>query len=184
MNEQSTDAVRDQLIALLPNLRAFANSLCRNADQADDLVQQTLLKAWDKLGSFNAGTNLKAWLFAILRNTFLSELRRKKFEADDPTGDLQMSLSSRGGQHGHMDLMDFADAFERLPVDQREALILVGAEGLSYDEAALVCGCAIGTIKSRINRGRVKLCELMGVDGAQDFGPDKMDQAQKAVSAS
>jgi RNA polymerase sigma-70 factor, ECF subfamily len=81
-------------------------------------------------------------------------------------------------------MMDFAEAFERLPVDQREALILVGAEGLSYDEAALVCGCAIGTIKSRINRGRVKLCELMGVEGAQDFGPDKLDQGQKAVSAS
>lgn len=183
MSEEGPELIQKQLVALLPNLRAFANSLCRNSDQADDLVQQTLLKAWDKLDSFNAGTNLKAWLFAILRNTFLSELRRKKFEADDPTGDLQLSLSSRGGQHGHMDLMDFSDAFERLPVDQREALILVGAEGLSYDEAALVCGCAIGTIKSRINRGRTKLCELMGVAGAQDFGPDKLDHGQKTVSA-
>jgi RNA polymerase sigma-70 factor, ECF subfamily len=176
MTEQSTDALRDQMIALLPNLRAFAGSLCRNSDYADDLVQQTLLKAWNKLASFHAGTNLKAWLFAILRNTFLSDVRRNKYAVADPTGKIQTSLSSREGQQSHMDLMDFSDAFERIPLEQREALILVVAERLSYDEVSIMCGCAIGTIKSRINRGRARLCELMGIEGARDFGPDWMEQ--------
>jgi RNA polymerase sigma-70 factor (ECF subfamily) len=172
------------LLELVPNLRAFANSLSRNPDHADDLVQQTLLKAWRSKHTFHEGSNLKAWLFAILRNTFLTEVRRRKFETDDPDEELQNALISRGGQQAHMDLLDFEVALAKLPREQREVLILVGAEGVSYDEAALICGCAIGTIKSRMNRAREKLCELMGVDGAQDFGPDKSDLGENIVSAS
>jgi RNA polymerase sigma-70 factor (ECF subfamily) len=173
-----------RLLELLPNLRAFANSLCRDADYADDLVQQTLLKAWKSRYSFHEGSNLKAWLFAILRNTFLTELRKRKYEAEDPDDELQHSLISRGGQQAHMDMLDFELALSKLPQEQREVLILVGAEGVSYDEAALICGCAIGTIKSRMSRARERLCELMGVGGAADFGPDKSDLGQNTVATS
>ena len=173
-----------RLLDLLPNLRAFANSLCKDPDYADDLVQQTLLKAWKGRHSFHEGSNLKAWLFAILRNTFLTELRKRKYETEDPDEELQGSLTSRGGQQAHMDMLDFERALAKLPQEQREVLILVGAEGVSYDDAALICGCAIGTIKSRMNRAREKLCELMEVGGAEDFGPDKADLTQNTVAAS
>jgi RNA polymerase sigma-70 factor (ECF subfamily) len=182
-SEQNPDW-RTRLLELLPNLHAFANSLCKNPDYADDLVQQTLLKAWKSRHTFHEGSNLKAWLFAILRNTFLTELRKKKYEAEDPDEQLQNSLTSRGGQQAHMDMLDFEVALSKLPKEQREVLILVGAEGVSYDEAALICGCAIGTIKSRMNRARERLCELMGVDGAEDFGPDKSDLGQNTVATS
>jgi RNA polymerase sigma-70 factor (ECF subfamily) len=172
------DQIHHQFMALVPNLRAFARSLCHNADYADDLVQLTLLKAWNHRAKFVEGTNLKAWLFAILRNSYLSEIRKKKYEVDDKDGDLAEELGVRGAQIGHMDLMDFSRAFEKLSREQREVVILIGAEGLSYDEVALMCGCAIGTIKSRVNRARAKLCELMGVEGAADFGPDQREQAR------
>ena len=169
-------------MALIPNLRAFANSLCRNSDYADDLVQQTLLKAWKSRATFHQDSNLKAWLFAILRNTFLTEFRRKKYETEDPDEELQASLVSRGGQQARMDMLDFEVALTKLSQEQREVLILVGAEGVSYEEAALICGCAVGTIKSRMNRARERLCELMGVDGAGDFGPDKADLGQFSMA--
>jgi len=128
--------------------------------------------------------NLKAWLFAILRNTFLTELRKRKYEAEGPDDELQNSLTSRGGQQAHMDMLDFELALSKLPQEQREVLILVGAEGVSYDEAALICGCAVGTIKSRMSRARERLCELMGVVGAEEFGPDKADLGQNTVATS
>ncbi|MEQ1669336.1 MAG: sigma-70 family RNA polymerase sigma factor [Hyphomicrobium sp.] len=166
----------DQLAALVPNLRAFARSLCGNPHQADDLVQETLVKAWKHQTSFTPGSNLKAWLFAILRNTFLSERRKHKYEVEDQDGILAGQLSVNGAQSGHMDMIDFEKAFAQLPDEQREALVLIGAEGFSYEEAALMCGCAVGTVKSRVNRARVKLCELMGVQGAADFGTEPFPQ--------
>lgn len=162
----------EELAALVPNLRAFGKSLCGNADYADDLVQETLIKAWKNRSSFAEGSNLKAWLFTILRNTFLSDRRKRKFEVEDPEGILAGKLSTHGAQSGHMDFLDFAEAFEKLPDDQREALVLIGAEGFSYEEAALMCGCAVGTIKSRVNRARNKLLELMALDEASDLDPD------------
>jgi RNA polymerase sigma-70 factor, ECF subfamily len=160
----STDgsSLQHELAVLVPNLRAFARTLCGNADQADDLVQETLVKAWKNRASFAPGTNLKAWLFTILRNTFLSERRKRKFEVHDSEGKLAQQLSVKGAQSGHMDLLDFSKAFAKLPEEQREALILVGAEGFAYEEAAAMCNCAVGTIKSRVNRARVKLTELLG----------------------
>jgi len=164
--------LQKELTQLVPNLRAFARSLCGNADQADDLVQETLVKAWRSRASFAPGSNLKAWLFTILRNTFLSERRKRKYEVHDTDGKLAMQLSVKGNQAGHMDLLDFAKAFATLPEEQREALILVGAEGFAYEDAALMCGCAVGTIKSRVNRARVKLAELLGVTDAGDLISD------------
>lgn len=174
MTDPTTAPLKDQLAALIPNLRAFAKSLCANADQADDLVQDTLVKAWKSQASFQTGTNLKAWLFTILRNTYLSERRKRRREIEDADGKLSMQMSVHAGQSGHMDFLDFEKAFSQLAEDQREALVLIGAEGFSYEEAAEMCGCAVGTIKSRVNRARNKLCELMGVSGAVDFGPDAL----------
>jgi len=164
--------LQKELAQLVPNLRAFARSLCGNADQADDLVQETLVKAWRSRKSFAPGSNLKAWLFTILRNTFLSERRKRKYEVHDTDGKLAMQLSVKGNQSGHMDLLDFSKAFATLPEEQREALILVGAEGFAYEDAALMCGCAVGTIKSRVNRARVKLAELLGVTDAGELISD------------
>jgi RNA polymerase sigma-70 factor, ECF subfamily len=164
--------LQQQLIAAVPNLRAFAISLCRDVDRADDLVQETLIKAWKNLASFAEGTNFKAWLFTILRNTYLSERRKAKREIQDTDGEFASRLAVHGEQLGHMDLQDFKKALETLSDDQKEALILVGAEGFSYEEVAEICGCAVGTIKSRVNRARVRLGELLSVQGAADYGPE------------
>jgi RNA polymerase sigma-70 factor, ECF subfamily len=160
------------LLALIPSLRAFAFSLCGNHDRADDLVQETLLKAWSHLDSFQAGTNLRAWLFTILRNTFFSEMRKRRRESEDADGKGVDSLSVAPAQQGHVDMQDLHKALDLLPPHQREALILVGAAGMSYEEVAEIAKCAVGTVKSRVNRARSRLAELLGVDGAEAFGPD------------
>ncbi len=176
-------ALRAEFMAAIPNLRAFAMSLCGDATRSDDLVQETLVKAWDKLSSFNEGTNLKAWLFTILRNIFFSEHRRRRREIEDADGNLSANLAVHPEQPGHMDFIDFRAALLKLPHDQREALILVGAEGFSYEEAAAISGCAIGTIKSRVNRARGRLIDLLGVDGAVDYGPDTKTEAASSGGA-
>ncbi|MDX2288172.1 MAG: sigma-70 family RNA polymerase sigma factor [Hyphomicrobiaceae bacterium] len=173
MSALPQDHMQRELAALIPNLRAFARSLCGAPDRADDLVQETLVKAWKYQAQFAAGSNLKAWLFTILRNAYLSERRKRKFEVEDVDGVLAESLSVRGEQLGHMDFLDFQHAFARLPAEQKEALVLIGAEGFSYEEAALTCGCAVGTVKSRVNRARAKLAELMGVDSAADLDAEE-----------
>jgi RNA polymerase sigma-70 factor, ECF subfamily len=162
--------LREALLALIPNLRAFGVSLCGDVDRADDLVQETLLKAWDHLESFQEGTNLRAWLFTILRNTYFSECRRRRREVEDRDGKAA-DLAVHPGQQGHIDMQDFRRALNLLPPDQREALVLVGAAGFSYEEAAGISGCAVGTIKSRVNRARGKLTELLGM-APREFGPD------------
>ena len=170
-------ALRNELMGSIPNLRAFAMSLCGDAARADDLVQETLLKAWDHLASFQEGTNLKAWLFTILRNLFFSEHRKRRREVEDADGHMSAQLAVHPEQLGHMDLQDFRIALQKLPNDQREALILVGAEGFSYEEAAVIADCAVGTIKSRVNRARARLTELLGLQGSDEFGPDRMAEA-------
>lgn len=151
------------LIASIPSLRAFAVSICGNSDRADDLVQETLVKAWSSLDSFTEGTNLTAWLFTILRNIFYSEFRKRRREASDPDGEYAASLIAPDSQEAHMEFLDFREAMQKLPLDQREALILVGASGMSYEDAAEICGCAPGTMKSRVNRARTRLAELMSL---------------------
>ncbi len=157
-------APRDVLLALVPELRAFAISLARNPATADDLVQETVLKAWSRLDSFTPGTSMRAWLFTILRNSYYSMLRKGRREAEDADGAHAARLSQAPDHDGRLALRDFAAAFAQLPDDQREVLILIGASGFSYEEAAQTCGCAIGTIKSRANRGRAKLAELLRLD--------------------
>ena len=150
-----------QLGAVIPHLRAFGRSLSGNRDLADDLVQETLLKAWAARARFQAGTNMRAWTFIILRNHYLSQMRRSRFrgEWDDLTAD--RILAAPAGQDKHVELSDMQRALLQLPQPQREALILVGAGGFAYEEAAEICGVAVGTIKSRVARGRAALEQLM-----------------------
>ncbi len=161
--------LRTDLIGAIPNLRAFAVSLCGNPDRADDLVQETLVKAWSNLSSFAEGTNLAAWLFTILRNIYYSEYRKRRREVADSDGAIAARLATAPAQSGHMDFLDFRTALQKLPADQREALILIGASGLSYEEAAGVCNCAVGTMKSRVNRARNRLVELLAIVSSSDY---------------
>jgi len=163
---------RDALLSLIPNVRAFAVSLCGDAERADDLVQETLLKAWSHFEGFQEGTNLRAWLFTILRNTYFSECRRRRHEAEDPEGRKAEALSVAPAQYGHVDLQDLRHALALVPAEQREALILVAAAGFSYEEAAAITGCAVGTIKSRVNRARHKLALLLDVSVSSEFALD------------
>ena len=160
------------MLGCLGSLRAFAVSLTGRHDRADDLVQDTIMKAWAKKSSFEPGTNMKAWLFTILRNEFYSQVRKSGREVQDSDGYYTEQLASHPGQYGALDLKDFQAALDKLPPDQREAIILIGASGFSYEEAAEICECAIGTIKSRVNRARNRLAELLNVEGEADYGPD------------
>lgn len=163
-----------ELLGAIPSLRAFAVSLSQNADKADDLVQETLMKAWDKQSSFEMGTNLKAWLFTILRNEFYSQMRKRGREVQDSDGIMTARLAIHPSQQGSLDLDDFRAALDQLPADQREAIILIGASGFSYEEAADICECAVGTIKSRVSRARTRLHEILQIEGEADFGPDSI----------
>jgi len=170
-------AIRDALLAAVPSLRAFAISLCGQVDRADDLVQETLMRAWTHIDSFQRGTNLNAWLFTILRNLFHSEYRKRRREVEDVDGTYSGRLTVLPEQGSRLDFEDFRTALAKLPPDQREALLLVGAQGFSYEEAANICGCAIGTIKSRVNRARSRLAAILSVDDVEDLGPDRMTRA-------
>jgi RNA polymerase sigma-70 factor, ECF subfamily len=170
-------AFRDQMLAAVPSLRAFAISLSGSHDRADDLVQDTLMRAWKNVDRFEPGTNLNAWLFTILRNLFHSEYRKRKREVEDPEGVHAARLATRPEQGARLDFEDFQRALAKLQPDQREALLLVGAEGFSYEEAAKICNVAVGTVKSRVNRARKKLEELLSFEEEDDFGPDRMTRA-------
>src|SRR3954471_3127153 len=172
-----TDSLRDDILASVPSLRAFAISLSGNGDRADDLVQETLLRALANIDSFQPGSNLPAWLFTILRNLFRSDYRKRRREVEDAEGSYAKTLKSQPAQNAHLEFEEFRQALDKLPQDQREALILVGASGFSYEDAAAICGCAVGTIKSRVNRARSKSSALLYVDGAEDFGPDETVRA-------
>ncbi len=147
-------SVSEAMLRAVPSLRAFAISLCGNVDRADDLVQETLLRAWANLNSFEPGTNMSAWLFTILRNLFRSEYRKRRREVPDGEGTYAETLKTQPEQASRVEFEEFRAALGKLPPDQREALVLVGASGFSYEEAAGICGCAVGTIKSRVNRAR------------------------------
>jgi RNA polymerase sigma-70 factor (ECF subfamily) len=165
------------ILKAIPNLRAFAISLTGNIDQADDLVQEAITRALTSIHRFEPGTNMRAWLFTILRNQFHTAYRKRRREVEDPDGAMAGMLSTPPEQHGHLDLDDLRTALAKLPAHHREAIILIGAEGLSYEEAAQVCGTHIGTIKSRMNRARIRLAELLHMTDADDFGPDRVLRA-------
>jgi RNA polymerase sigma-70 factor (ECF subfamily) len=151
------------LIELIPFLRAFARTLCGNPETADDLAQEALVKAWQARGSFAAGTNLKAWLFTILRNQFYSDRRRAWRQAAWDEDAAERIPASNGQQAWSAELSDTARALSILSDEQREALILVGAGGFSYEDASGICDCAVGTVKSRVARARKTL--LAALDG-------------------
>jgi RNA polymerase sigma-70 factor, ECF subfamily len=154
-------STREALLSKIPELRAFAFWLCASKDWADDLVQDTLLSAWAHLEDFREGTNMGAWLFTILRNRFLSDHRKRRPCVRDADGKLAERMTVLPEQEGWVVSADLRYALEQLPVHQREAVILVGAGGMSSAQAASICGCAEGTIKSRVNRARTRLAELL-----------------------
>ncbi len=173
----SQGPVRDLMLDAVPSLRAFAISLSGNVDRANDLVQETLMRAWANLDSFTPGTNMTAWLFTILRNLFRSQYRKRRREVADVDGFYAEQLTSLPDQTSHLEVEELRRALELLPTEQRESLILVGASGFSYEEAAQICGCAVGTIKSRVNRARVRLAAILSIENADDFGPDRQTRA-------
>lgn len=157
----SDDQFKRELTAVIPHLRAFGRSLSGSRDLADDLVQETLMKAWAARARFQAGTNMRAWTFIILRNHFLSQMRRSRFKGEWDELVADRLLSAAAGQDKQIELGDLQRALLELPQSQREALILVGAGGFAYEEAAEICGVAVGTIKSRVARGRAALEQIM-----------------------
>jgi RNA polymerase sigma-70 factor (ECF subfamily) len=154
-------SLRDSLVKSIPSLRAFAISLCHDRTEADDLVQETLIRAWNNLGSFEEGTNLKAWLFTILRNNFYNGLRKQKHQTEYERSIDDTQFTTPASQDKTIEFGDLMRSLQELPADQREALILVTVENLSYEEVATICACPIGTIKSRVNRARARLEALM-----------------------
>ena len=175
------NTLRDQMLAAVPRLRAFAISFMGSRDRADDLVQDTILRAWANIDRFERGTNLEAWLFAILRNRFHSEYRSRRREVEDADGSYAARLKTYPDQQAHLDYEDFRTALAKLPPDQREALLLVGAQGMSYEEAAEVCNVPLGTVKSRVNRARSRLASMLDLNKEAEIGPDDMTKAALAA---
>ncbi|GLS49349.1 RNA polymerase sigma factor [Methylobacterium gnaphalii] len=169
--------MRSLLLGAIPALRAFAYSLTYDLDRSDDLVQDTLVKAWVKADSFQHGTNLTAWLFTILRNAFYSELRKRKREVGDADGVMAGKLTSLPAQEVSLELREFHEALDLLPSSQREALVLVGAQAFTYEEAAEICGVAVGTVKSRVSRARLRLTKALGMNGVDEIGADAATRA-------
>lgn len=174
-------ALQVQMLAAVPELRAFALALCRQRDRADDLVQEALLHAIANIDSFRPGSNMTAWLFTILRNHFCNEFRKRRREVADSDGYFVGTMTSQPEQEGHVQIAEFRAALAQLPHEQREALTLVGGAGLSYEEAAKICQCPVGTVKSRANRGRARLAQLLSIESMQDLGPDRAIQAALSV---
>lgn len=159
---------KDELVGVIPHLRAFARSLTGRADLADDLVQETLLKAWAARDRYAPGTRMKSWTFVILRNSYLTLLRRSRFRGEIDEESIHRMLSAPAGQDHTLHLSDVQRGLLELPASQREALILVGAGGFSYEEAAEICECAVGTVKSRVARARVALEKIITEGGFTD----------------
>ena len=166
----STDdeAFKRELVQLIPHLRAFARSLCGDPTAADDLAQEAMMKAWDARASYQIGTNMKAWTFMILRNQFYSEKRRSWRQTQLDQEAAERTLVAVDNPEAPVALDELRQGLAMLPPEQREALILVGAGGFAYEEAAEICGCALGTIKSRVNRARARLLKIMDADDATD----------------
>jgi RNA polymerase sigma-70 factor (ECF subfamily) len=157
------------LTEVAPHLRAFARALCGNRDYADDLAQETMLRAWAARDRYAAGTNFKAWTFTILRNHFYSEARRSRFHGEYDEAVAERTLRAPAGQESALELADVLRALTAIPDTYREALILVAAGNLSYDEVASICGIALGTVKSRVCRARAMLSQIIESGQLPDF---------------
>ena len=167
-------AFRDDLLAIIPQLRSFARGLCGNRDLADDLAQDAMTRAWAARSSYQQGTNFRAWIFMILRNQFYTTIRKNSRMVSWDPEIAERLLVVDASQHDGINVEDVAHALQKLSVEQREVLMLIGANGLSYEEAAEVMGCAIGTIKSRLARGRVALSAL--INGPAELGDDDITE--------
>ena len=168
---------RNELVAIMPSLRAFARGLCGNRDLADDLAQDALSRAWGARLSFAKGTNFRAWIYIILRNQFYTTIRKNSRMVSWDPDVAARHLIAPDDQHAILNLKDVEKALQKLPPEQREVLMLVGAGGVAYEEAAQIMGCAIGTIKSRLARGRAALTALID-------GPEHEDEKIAKVQAS
>lgn len=175
--EASALTIQQQMLALEPNLRAFAMSICGSADRADDLVQETMLRAITRIDTFRPGTNLGAWLTTILRNCFLSELRKRRNEIEDVDGAYADALRTAPEQESSLEFKEFRAALKEISFNQRDALLLVGAAGLSYEDTATICQATTGTIKSRINRARSRLAALLAIESVDEIGSDSQTRA-------
>ncbi len=181
MSETAPEAVqadkifRDQLVALIPSLRSFARGLCGGRDMADDLAQDAMTRAWAARASFAPGTNFRAWMFMILRNQFYTTIRKNSRMVSWDPEVAERLLIEPASQQGAIHVRDVAKALQKLPAEQREVLLLIGANGLSYEEAAEIIGCAMGTVKSRLARGRKALVVLID-------GPDLDDDDTATAS--
>ena len=165
------DAFKTDLVSLIPQMRAFARTLCGDMTMAEDLAQDALLRAWNKRDSYEPGTNLKAWTFMILRNQFYSDKRRSWRSTPLDPETAERTLVATTNPIAGLELDEVRRALNLLPDDQREALILIGAGGLSYEEVSAICDCAIGTIKSRVSRARDRLALILA-EGS--YGDDEI----------
>src|SRR5271166_4309791 len=173
--------LRDELVKWIPNLRAFALSLTRSPNY-DDLVQDTLVKALSNLNHFQPGTNMRAWLFTILRHNFYNEVRYQKYHPAGPLDEVDTStLATLPAQDKYMEFEDVLKGLGALLPEQREALILIAIEGLSYEEAAAICGCPVGTVKSRLSRARDRLENHLNGETPQNSGGKDSDAAESSV---
>lgn len=155
------DPFKDQLLGLLPKLRSYALGLTGSASEADDLVQEALVRAWRSRAGFD-GANLKAWTYRILRNCFIDQMNLSRKTVQDVEGRLAATLVSKPEQEWRLQYSDMLAAMGEISSDCREALLLVVAQGLSYEEAAEICSCPVGTLKSRVNRARDQLARRLG----------------------
>ena len=169
-------ALEADIVAAIPRLRAFAISLARTADRADDLVQETLVRACQNIRQFTKGTNLQAWLITILRNEFYSEQRKRRREVEDADGSYAETLIAPAEQLSHPECRALHDALDKLPEEMREPLLLVTLGGYSYAEAAEACECELGTVKSRVNRARTRLAAMLALESPADFVADPLSQ--------
>jgi RNA polymerase sigma-70 factor (ECF subfamily) len=180
LDAASETAFKRDLVALIPHLRAFARTLCGDAAAADDLAQDAILKAWDARSSFQMGTNMKAWTFMILRNQFYSEKRRSWRQSQLDQEAAERTLVAADDPEAPVALDEMRLAMGMLPSEQREALILVGAGGFAYEEAADICGCAVGTVKSRVSRARRALHTILE-QGAYDRDGSPAGEAMRSI---
>jgi len=180
LDAASETAFKRDLVALIPHLRAFARTLCGDAAAADDLAQDAILKAWDARSSFQMGTNMKAWTFMILRNQFYSEKRRSWRHSQLDQEAAERTLVAADDPEAPVALDEMRLAMGMLPSEQREALILVGAGGFAYEEAADICGCAVGTVKSRVSRARRALHTILE-QGAYDRDGSPAGEAMRSI---
>lgn len=171
---QMSDPFKDQVIALIPPLRGYAMSLTGCSSDADDLVQDALMRAWRSRNGFEMGTNLKAWMFKIVRNTFYTSIAKRRNTVQDVEGKMAARMACSPEQEWRLQYGELLSAMDRLTPDAKEALLLVVASGLSYEEAAEVCGCAVGTLKSRVNRARERLAKLVDHDVGPQVTPDRI----------